>query len=70
MLRLIRKEAVLPRIFPHFDAARRSLRILTSKRTPCGENESTMTPSLIALTELLKFQKIGQFPDDPVRIEV
>jgi hypothetical protein len=42
----------------------------TSKRTSRGENESTMTPSLIALTELLKVQKRGQFPDDPVRIEV
>jgi hypothetical protein len=31
-----------------------------------------MTPSLIALTELelLKLQKSGQFPDEPVRIEV
>jgi hypothetical protein len=29
-----------------------------------------MTPSLIALTELLKLQKSGHFPDDPVRIEV
>jgi hypothetical protein len=24
-----------------------------------------MTPSLIALTELLKLQKSGQFPDEP-----
>ncbi len=41
MLRLIRKQY---------------FRILTSvsKRTRRGENESTMTPSLIALTELLK----------------
>jgi hypothetical protein len=29
-----------------------------------------MTPSLIALTELLKLQKSGQFPDEPVKIEV
>jgi hypothetical protein len=29
-----------------------------------------MTPSLIALTELLKLQKNGQFPDELVRIEV
>jgi hypothetical protein len=29
-----------------------------------------MTPSLIALTELLKQQKSGQFLDEPVRIEV
>jgi hypothetical protein len=29
-----------------------------------------MTPSLIALAELLNLEKSGQFPDDPVRIEV
>jgi hypothetical protein len=29
-----------------------------------------MTPSLIALTELLMLQKSGQFPDESVRIEV
>jgi hypothetical protein len=29
-----------------------------------------MTPSLIALTELLKLQKNGQFPDESVRIDV
>ncbi len=47
-------------------------RILTSasKKTPRGENESTMTPSLIVLTELLKLKKNGQFPDETVRIEV
>jgi hypothetical protein len=27
-------------------------------------------PSLIVLTELLKLQKSGQFPDEPVRIKV
>jgi hypothetical protein len=35
-----------------------------------GESGSTMTPSLMALTELLKLEKSGQFPDEPVRIEV
>ena len=29
-----------------------------------------MTPSLIALTELLKLQKSGQFPYEPVRIRI
>jgi len=40
------------------------------KRTLRGESGSTMTPSLIALIELLNLQKSGQFPDEPVRIEV
>jgi hypothetical protein len=35
--------------------------LLASKRTSRGENESTMTPSLIALTELLKlFSEPGE----------
>jgi hypothetical protein len=29
-----------------------------------------MTPSWIALTELLKLQKSGQFPYEPVRIKL
>jgi hypothetical protein len=34
------------------------------RRTPSGESER-----LIALAELLKLQEIGQFPDEPVKIE-
>jgi hypothetical protein len=36
--------------------------ISANKRKPRGESGSTMTPSLIVLTELLKLQKNGQFP--------
>jgi hypothetical protein len=42
--------------------------IYVSKRKPSGES-GRMIPYLIALTELLKLQKSGQFPDEPVRIE-
>jgi hypothetical protein len=42
--------------------------ISTSKRKPRGES-GRMLPYLIALTELLKLQKSGQFPDEPVRIK-
>ena len=34
------------------------------RRTPCDGSGS-----LIALDELLKLEEIGQFPDDPVKIE-
>ncbi len=61
-LRLIREAAALVRIFPHFD--------FSIKENVHGESGSTMTPSLIVLTELLNLQKSCQFPDDPVRIEV
>jgi hypothetical protein len=42
--------------------------IQVSKRKPCGES-GRMLPYLIALTELLKLSKNGQFPDEPVRIK-
>jgi hypothetical protein len=42
--------------------------ISASKRKPRGES-GRMLPYLIALTELLKLQKIGQFPDESVRIK-
>ncbi len=45
-LRLTRKTAVLARIFPHFD--------FSIEENVHGENSSTMTPSLIVMTELLK----------------
>jgi len=37
------------------------------KRKPRGGSGNTHDQ--IALTELLKLQKCGQFPDEPVRIE-
>ncbi len=61
-LRLIRKESSLSSSSPYFD--------LPDLRTPLGESTSTKPPSLIALTELLKLQKSGQFPDETVRIKV
>ncbi len=61
-LRLILKAAALTRISPHFD--------FNMEEKASGESGSTMTPSLMALTELLKLEKNGQFPDEPVRIEV
>ena len=45
-LRLIRKEATLGRILPYFD--------FSIEENRSGESGSTMTPNLIALTELLK----------------
>jgi hypothetical protein len=59
MLRLIRKAAALARIFPTLD-----LSIEESPRDGSGRIHD-----LIALTELLKLQKSGQFPDEPVRIK-
>jgi hypothetical protein len=41
---------------------------LAQKGKPRGDSESIHW--LNALTELLKLQKSGQFPDDPVRIKV
>jgi hypothetical protein len=41
--------------------------ISASKRKPRGGSGNTHDQ--IALTELLKLQKNGQFPDEPVRIE-
>ncbi len=61
-LRLIRKASAWQEYF--------LILISASKRTPRGESGSPMTPSLIPLTELLRMQKSGQFPDETVRIEV
>jgi hypothetical protein len=62
MLRLTRKAAALVRVLPTFDLT-------------CEENEARRkwnSPLLgwIAEAELLKLQKCGQFPDEPVRITV
>jgi hypothetical protein len=43
--------------------------ILTSASTRKPRGGSGNTHDQIALTELLKLQKCGQFPDEPVRIE-
>jgi hypothetical protein len=50
-------------IFPTLDLS-------NPEKKPRGEGGSTKFPSLIALTELLKLQKSGQFPYEPVRIKV
>ena len=61
--RLIRKAAALARIFPTLD-----LSIEDSLNKPrCG---SGRVHGSIAQAELLKLQKSGQFPDEPVRIKV
>ncbi len=57
-LRLIRKAATVARMFPHFDFS-------IEEKASHGN-----THDQIALTELLNLQKSGQFPDEPVRIEV
>jgi hypothetical protein len=61
-LRLIRKAADFTRISPHFD--------FTIEENAARRKWKYDDPKLIALTELLKLQKSGQFPDEPVRIEV
>ena len=58
-LRLIRKTAALERIFSTLD--------LSIEEKESGG--SGRIHDLIALTELLKLQKSGQFPDEPVRIK-
>jgi hypothetical protein len=50
-------------IFPTLDLKKK-------KKKTRGEGGSTKLPSLIALTELLKMQKISQFPYETVRIKV
>ena len=60
MLRLTRKAAALARVFPTLAFA--------AQRTPRGG--SARVHCLIAQAELLKLQKSGQFPDEPVRITV
>jgi hypothetical protein len=60
MLRLTRKAAALARVLPTFAFA--------AQRTPRGG--IGRVHCLIAQAELLKLQKSGQFPDEPVRITV
>ena len=61
-LRLIRKSAGLARMFPHFD--------FSIEENAARRKWKYDDPSLIVLTELLKLQKSGQFPDEPVKIKV
>ena len=56
ILRLIRSVTFLTRMWSTLD--------LVVRRTPHGESER-----LIVLDELLKLEEIGQFPDDPLKIE-
>jgi hypothetical protein len=57
--KFILKSAALARMLPTFD-------LNSVRRTPRG---CSGTGCWIAQAELLKLQKSGQFPDEPVRIE-
>jgi hypothetical protein len=61
MLRLTRKATVFPRVLPTF--------VVVSKRTRCG-GSGRVHGHVEEAAELLKLQKRGQFPDEPVRITV
>ncbi len=60
IFKLIRKAAALARVCRLF--------LLAGQRTPRGG--SGKVHCLVAQAELLKLQKSGQFPDEPVRIKV
>jgi hypothetical protein len=61
IFKLIRKVEVLVRVLPTFT-------FLTTKRTPHGG--SGKVQCWFVEPEVLKLQRNGQFPDDPVRIKV
>jgi hypothetical protein len=61
--RVIRKTTTLTRI-----EETREFIIEEQKRKSRGES-GRILPYLITVTELLKLQKSGQFPDEPVRIK-